>query len=230
MGVMPLGHPRFDYDFLYRPLLFSFLSRIEFSETSLTEVLEDRVEVTGWEQDTVTRKELSHLLWASYGYSYYLDKYGPNVVKRHHTMPSAHGYYPFRIYAANSHGVFRFMYGLYPIDTWGLPVVSYLRPVGFKDVRVDIAEATEGYCADAPVQLIFVVDIDLTNQWDDLSAESLRWIWYYEAGAGAHTVLLQATSLGLAGNIAVIQDKEAVCSVLRLDPANYDPLLVVPVG
>jgi hypothetical protein len=227
---MPLGHERFEYDFLYRPLLFSFLPRIEFSDTAVTTVLEERAEVTSWEQVTITREELSHLLWASYGYSYYLDRTGSNVVKRHHTVPSAHGYYPFRIYAANSHGVFRFMYGLNNIDIWGLPVVSYLLPVGLQDIRSDIAQATEVYCADAPLQLLVVLDIDLTNQWDDLSAESMRWIWYYEAGAAAHTVLLQATSLGLAGNIEIILDKEAVCSLLRLDAAEFDPLLVVPVG
>jgi nitroreductase len=226
MGVMPLGHVRFEYDFLYRPLLFSFLPRIEF----LTTVLEERAEVMVWEQDAISREELSHLLWASYGYSYYLDRTGSNVVKRHHTVPSAHGYYPFRIYVANSHGVFRFMYGLNNIDIWGLPVVSYLRPVGLQDIRSDIAQATKVYCADAPVQMLVVLDIDLTNQWDDLSADNMRWIWYYEAGAAAHNMLLEATSLGLAGNIETIQDKAAICSLLRLDTEKFDPMLVVPVG
>lgn len=230
MGVMPLGHIEFDYNFKYRPMLFSFLPRVIFSDTELTTALEERDEVTSWESDSISRKDFSHLIWASYGYSYYLDKSGSNVVKRHHTVPSAHGYYPFRIYAATRNGVFRYMYGLYNIDLWGLPVVSFLLPVGLGDKRSEIAQATESFASDAPLNIIIVLDIDKTNQWDDLSDESLRWIWYYEAGAAVHNVLLQATSRGLNGNILTINDKEAICSLLRLDSESFDPMLVVPVG
>ena len=152
------------------------------------------------------------------------------MVKRHHTVPSAHGYYPFRIYAATGNAIFRYMYGLYNIDLWGLPVVSYLLPMKFGDKRAEIAQATESFASDAPLNIIIVLDIALTNQWDDLSHESLRWIWYYEAGAAAHNVLLQATARGLAGNILHINDKEAICSLLRLDSENFDPMFVVPVG
>jgi len=230
MGVMPLGHIEFPYNFKYRPMLLSLLPRVRFSNTALTSVLEERDEVTSWESDSISRKDFSHLIWASYGYSYYLDKSGSNVVKRHHTVPSAHGYYPFRIYAATRNGVFRFMYGLYNIDLWGLPVVSFLLPVALGDKRSEIAQATESFASDAPLNIIIVLDIDKTNQWDDLSDESVRWIWYYEAGAAAHNVLLQATSRGLNGNILTIDDKEAICSLLRLDSESFDPMLVVPVG
>lgn len=230
MGVMPLGHIEFDYNFKYRPMLFSFLPRVIFSDTELTTALEERDEVTSWESDSISREDFSHLIWASYGYSYYLDKSGSNVVKRHHTVPSAHGYYPFRIYAATRNGVFRYTYGLYNIDLWGLPVVSFLLPVGLGDKRSEIAQATESFASDAPLNIIIVLDIDKTNQWDDLSDESLRWIWYYEAGAAVHNVLLQATSRGLNGNILTINDKEAICSLLRLDSESFDPMLVVPVG
>jgi nitroreductase len=230
MAVMPLGHLMFDYNFVFRPMLFSFLPRVVFSDTNLTTALENRVEVNSWDTETISRKDLSHLIWASYGYSYYLDKSGSNVVKRHHTVPSAHGYYPFRIYAANKNGVFRFMYGLYSVDLWGLPVVSYLLPVGLKDKRSEIAQATKSFASDAPLNIIIVLDINRTKQRDDLSNESMRWIWYYEAGAASHNVLLQAISRGLAGNILTINDKEAVCSLLKLNPEKFDPMLVIPVG
>jgi nitroreductase len=230
MGVMPLGHLEFDYNFKCRPMLFSLLPRIRFSDTSLTTALEERDEVTSWESNLISRKDLSHLIWASYGYSYYLDKTGSNPVKRHHTVPSAHGYYPFRIYAATRFGVYRYMYGLVDVDLWGLPVVSYLLKVRWGDKRCEIAQATESFASDAPLNIIIVLEIDKTNQWDDLSNESLRWIWYYEAGAASHNVLLQATSRGLAGNILPINDKEAICSLLRLDAESFDPMFVVPVG
>jgi len=230
MGVMPLGHLEIDYNFKYRPMLFSLLPRVRFSDTSLTTALEKRDEVTSWESNSISRKDLSHLIWASYGYSYYLDESNTGVVKRHHTVPSAHGYYPFRIYAATKFGVFRYIYGLYNIDLWGLPVISFLLPVELGDKRTEIAQATELFASDAPLNIIIVLDIDKTNQWDDLSDESLRWIWYYEAGAAAHNVLLQATSRGLAGNILPINDKESICSLLRLNKEKFDPMLVVPVG
>ena len=230
MGVMPLGHIEFDYNFKYRPMLFSFLPRVEFSDTELTIALEERDEVTSWESDSISRKDLSHLIWASYGYSYFLDKSQSNPVKRHHTVPSAHGYYPFSIYAATKFGIFRYNYGLVDIDTYGLPVVSYLSPVRFGNKRSEIAQATESFASDAPLNIIIVLDIDKTNQWDDLSHESMRWIWYYEAGAASHNVLLQATSLGLNGNILTINDKDAICSLLRLDSESFDPMFVVPVG
>jgi len=230
MAVMPLGHLEFDYDFKYRPLLFSLLPRVEFSGTELTTALKKRDEVTTWDSDTISRKDLSQLIWASYGYSYYLDKSATGPVKRHHTVPSAHGYYPFRIYLANRFGVFSYVYGLYNIDVVGLPVVSYLLPVRLGDKRPEIAQATQEFCSDAPLSIIIVLDINLTAGKDDLSDESLRWIWYCEAGAAAHNVLLKATSNGLAGNILHIDDKEAICTLLRLDPEKFDPMFVVPVG
>jgi nitroreductase len=230
MAVMPLGHLVFDYNFKYRPFLFSLLPRVKISDTTLTTVLKERTEVTSWESGEISRKDLSHLIWSSYGYSYYLDKSGANVVKRHHTVPSAHGYYPFRIYAATNTGVFRFMYGLYNVDLWGLPVVSFLLPVALGNKMDTIASATEEFASDAPLTIIMVLDIENTNKWDDLSHESQRWIWYYEAGAAAHNVLLQATSRGLNGNILTINDKDAICSLLKLNSEKFDPMLVVPVG
>jgi nitroreductase len=230
MGVMPLGHLEIDYNFRYRPMLFSLLPHIRFSDANLTTVLETRDEVTSWDSNTMSREDLSYLIWASYGYSYYLDESNTGSVERHHTVPSAHGYYPFRIYAATKLGVFRYIYGLYNIDLWGLPVVSFLLPVRLGDKRTNIAQATELFVSDAPLNIIIVLDLNKTNQWDDLSEEGMRWIWYYEAGAAAHNVLLQATSRGLAGNILAINDKESICSLLGLNKEKYDPVLVVPIG
>jgi nitroreductase len=230
MGVMPLGHLEINYDFKYRPMLFSLLPRVRFSDNSLTSILENRDEVTSWDSRSISREDLSYLIWASYGYSYFIDGSNTGAVERHHTVPSAHGYYPFHIYAATESGVYRYIYGLYNIDIWGLPVISFLYPVNLNDKRIDIAQATELYVSDASLNIIIVLDIDKTNQWDDLSDESLRWIWYYEAGAAAHNILLQATSRGLAGNILTIDDKESICSLLKLNNERFDPMLVVPVG
>jgi nitroreductase len=231
MGVMPLGHPEFFYNFVYKPMLISFLPRIKCSGMTLTTVLEERDVVTSWETDSISRLDLSHLLWSSYGYSYYLDQSeSMNVVKRHHTVPSAHGYYPFRIYGVTKSGVYRYIYGMSNIDLWGLPVVSFLLPVVLGDKRGDVAQTSESFVADAPLNIIIVLDIEKTIDWDDLSDERLRWIWYFEAGAAAHNVLLQATSLGLAGNIVYVKDKSDICSLLKLDEEKFDPMFIIPVG
>ena len=230
MGVMPLGHLEIDYNFIYRPMLFSLLPRVKFTNTTLTNTLEKRNEVTSWESTSISKKDLSYLIWASYGYSYYIDKSNTGTIERHHTVPSAHGYYPFRIYAATKSGIYRYIYGLYRIDIWGLPVTSFLLPIESSDKRTEIGQATEPFISDAPLNIIIVLDIDNTNKWDDLSNENMRWIWYYEAGAAAYNVLLQATSLGLYGNIVAINDKESVCSLLKLSKERFDPMLIVPVG
>ena len=231
MAVMPLGHPEFDYNFAYKPMLISLLPRVKISNMGLTKALRTRDQVTSWNSNKISRKDLSHLIWASYGYSYYIDQSGSaNVIKRHRTTPSAHGYYPFKIYIVTKTVIFNYIYGLYNVDTYGLPVISYLFPINFGDKRTVIAEASESFVSDAPLSIIIVLDIENTNQWDDLSDESLRWIWYYEAGAAAYNVLLQATSRGLAGNIAHIKDKNTICTLLKLDNDKNDPMFIVPVG
>ena len=230
IGVMPLGHPVIDYNFVNRPIYLSFLPRIKFSEMDLTTTLEERDEVTSWESDSISRKDLSHLIWASYGYSYYIDRSKSNVVKRHHTLPSAHGYYPFRIYTVTKFGISKYIYGLFNIDFIGLPIVSFLLRIAGGDKRPVIAEASESFVSNAPLCIITVLDIEKTIDWDDLSDESVRWIWYYEAGAAAHNILLQATSRGLSGNIVTINDKEAICTLLKLDNEKFDPMFIIPAG
>ncbi|KYK34024.1 MAG: hypothetical protein AYK22_00900 [Thermoplasmatales archaeon SG8-52-3] len=230
MGVMPIGHPVIDYNFVNRPLFISLLPRIKFSDMALTTALEERKEVTSWNSDSISRKDLSHLVWASYGYSFYIDKSNSNVVKRHHTLPSAHGYYPFRIYSVTKSGISRYIYGLFKIDFIGLPIVSFLLRIANGDKRSEIADATDSFVSNAPLFIIPVLEIEKTIDWDDLSDESVRWIWYYEAGASAHNVLLQATSRGLSGNIVSIKNKEAICSILKLDKEKFDPMFVIPIG
>jgi len=230
IGIMPLGHPTIDYNFINRPFYLSLLPRIKFSEMAFSTAIEERDEVTSWNTDTIIRKDLSHLIWASYGYSYYLDKSGTNVVKRHHTVPSAHGYYPFRIYTVTKSCISKYVYGLMKIDFFGLPIVSYLKRISFGDKRSDFAEASDSFVSDAPLLIITVLDIKKTIDWDDLSDESLRWIWYYEAGAAAHNVLLQATSRELSGNIVTIKDKDSICNLLNLDSEKFDPMFIIPVG
>lgn len=228
--VMPLGYPNFSYDFTHRPMWLSLLPRIKESGASLLTVLEERSETTSF-AGNLTRSEVSQVLWASYGYSYLLDKSDApnNPIKRHRTVPSAHGYYPLRMYAVTKSGIYRYIHGIFSCDIWGLPIVSFMLKIRNGDKREEIAQASQPFVVSAPFLIISVLDIRRTNQWDDLSAEKFRWIWYYEAGASAHNVLLQAKAWNLTANIALITDTESVRSLLRLND-NYLPLFIVPIG
>jgi nitroreductase len=232
MAIMPLGHPEHPYTFVNLPMWISFLPRIRPSDMALSMALEIKNETTTWEERDLTREEISQLLWASYGYSYYLDQsqQGENPIKRHRTVPSAHGYYPLQMFAVTQTGIYRYIQGMYKFDMWGLPVITFLVKVSDGDRREEIAQASQPYVANAPLSIISVVDIAKTISWDDLSSENLRWIWYYEAGASAHNVLLEATARDLIGAIVPIKDKNLVCSIIGLDENNYDPLFIVPVG
>ena len=97
------------------------------------------------------------------------------------------------------------------------------------DTREEIAQASQPFVASAPFLIISVLDIRKTNQWDDLSAEKFRWVWYYEAGASVHNVLLQAKAWSLSANIVPIINTESIRSLLKLND-NYSPLFIVPIG
>lgn len=224
--VMPLGHPEYPYDFTYRPML-SFLPRIQNSSMSLSTAIQNRNETTSWEGE-LTCQELTQVIWASYGYSYLID----NVAKyfrRHQTVPSAHGYYPLRIYAVTKSGVYRYFPGIYRHYGFNFPIVSFLLKVVSGDKRQDIANASQPFVASAPLSIISVLDIKKTGYPDDLSSEQFRWLWYHEAGASAYNVLLEATAWNLSANIVLPVDIDAIRSVLRLND-NYLPLFILPVG
>ena len=232
MGLMPLGHPTKNYDFVKRPFWISLLPKISFSEMNLEETYQAYEQVTTWNSDKISRKDLSQLLWSSYGYSYYIDEsqFDVNIIKRHRTVPSAHGYYPLSIYAINKNYIVEYFYGMIGVDKIGLPILSFLSLKKIGDHRQNIAEASEEYLAEAPLLIIPVLEIERANQRDDLSGENLRWIWHYEAGACAHNILLQATTKNLAGNIATINDKDSICATLGLDNEKFDPLIIIAVG
>ncbi|MCX6666351.1 MAG: nitroreductase family protein [Euryarchaeota archaeon] len=236
--IIPLGHPVKPYNFVNFPFWVSFLPRIQKSDMNLTTVLEKRQEKTSWENTTLSKQEQTQLVWSSYGYSNYYDKSDSdrNPVKRHRTVPSAHEYYPLLIYLVNKTGVYRYipntynpLYGLLR-DIWFLPVMTGLLKVTDGDKRSDVAQASESFVASAPIIIISVLDVKQTKKpYDDVSGEDFRWLWYYEAGASAHNVLLEATAWNLSGTIVQPTNLSALQSLLRLNEGQV-PLILVPVG
>ena len=112
---------------------------------------------------------------------------------------------------------------------WNLPIITFLIKTVREDIRQEIAEASEAFLSSAPLMIVPVLDLRRANRWDDLSGERFRWIWFYEAGACAHNVLLEATAWNLSGNIATIHNPVQIMNALHLND-NFIPLLVIPVG
>jgi hypothetical protein len=240
--LMPLGHLLYPYDFRYCPLDFSFLPRIKYSDISLTNAIKQRSELQSWE-GSLTDHEQYQMIWSTYGYSYLLDRTESDFryhISRHRTVPSAHGYYPLRIYAFTESAVYEYHPNIllyltpYPfIDFLGLPIISMMQKMMRGDHREGLARACSlPGLASAPLVIVSVVDLERTRPegGDDFSGEEYRWMWYYEAGASAYNVLLEAAAWDLASNFFPIQNKGSICSLLRLNEDNFDPLFIVPVG
>jgi len=228
--IMPLGHLQIPYDFIYKPRWISFLPRMKTSEVSLSTILEQRQESTSL-SGQLSRQEQSQLLWSSYGFSYLLDtsNQAENPLKRHRTVPSAHGYYPLQVYMVTERGVYRYIPGILDFDRFGLPIFSFLFKIRWGDHRDALGQASESLVSSAPMILVIVLDVAKTNQWDDLSGTALRWIWYYEAGAAAYNVLVEATAWDLSAAVVVPQDSGSIQTQLRLNDDEL-PLLLIPVG
>jgi len=101
--IMPLGHPSSPYDFTYDPLPVSNLPQVVDNDLSLEDAINNRLIVDSWDDVPLSLLEQSQLIWSSYGYSYLIDNVN-NPPKRHRTLPSAIGIYPFKIFAANHSG------------------------------------------------------------------------------------------------------------------------------
>lgn len=231
--VMPIGHPLQPYNFKDRPLRITLLPPIKESPLNLTAALTERRETTTF-TGTVTRQQLSQLVWSSYGFSPYLDRSHQdlNKIQRHRTVPSAHGYYPLVIYAVTETGISRYQpnllttFGNFSVDFIGLPVVTYLRTIRTGDHRASLANASSlPSIATAPLTLVIVLNKARTGTTGD---EYIKF-WYLEAGAAAHTVMLEATALGLHTNIVTPTDATLVRSLLNLDD-QFMPLLLVPIS
>lgn len=238
--VIPLGHLQFPYQFKNRPLRISLLPKIRQSSLSITEALNKRNETTLWSGE-LTRGELSQILWSTYGYSPYIDRseYGFTYhISRHRTVPSAHGYYPLRIFGVTSKNAVEFIPNIYdPLDFLFLsyfpfPVFTYLKQITNGDMRAKLANTTQQpACCDAPLLIVIVLDIEKTRPegGDDFSGPQMRYLWCFEAGAAAHNALLEAAAWDLTANAYLPTDSTAIRSILGLE-GEFTPLVVVPIG
>jgi len=179
---MPLGYPLppyTDYQNLVptsRPSSPE-LPEIQDSTVSLEDALDSIFSSHEWSENPVTKQELSQVLWASYGYSYYEDTaVGPGY--RHRTVPSARANYPMRIYAANSSGVYQYLAKQHTITT----IVT-------EDRRPNIAAASGNPWASSAPLIIAMA-------WDENESYTVD-TTYVEVGLIAENVYLESAAWGL---------------------------------
>ena len=231
--VMPLGYPQIDPILEYNPNLISLIPKIQDSDVNLITVIEERRFEDSFEGD-VDRQVLSQLLWAAYGFSYYIDSTNSatNEVERHRTVPSASCVYPLVHFAVTNIGIFRYVphilhlnpYSSNPFysSNWEFPVISCMIPVRWGDYREDISQtSSKPDIASSP--LIIVTTLQFSSSSD------IQWYWFYEAGASAYNVMLESTLLNLHAGIVKPLEISSLNSILRLKD-DYVPLLLIPVG
>jgi SagB-type dehydrogenase family enzyme len=161
----------------------------------------------------LTLAEAAQLLWAAQGEN--------RPGKR--TVPSAHAKYPLELYlltsgsdtlAAGAYHYHSDGHSLGPVGTAGPgPLLA-----GLKGMQAWIAKAPAVFVvAGAPARMAAA---------DPAVGQCLT---YYEAGAAAQSLLLQAAALGLDAGTAAGIDLPAVAQALKL-PAGLQVLMVLPVG
>jgi nitroreductase len=240
--IMPLGHPEVQYDFIDRPMWISNLPKIKESDNTLTIVLKNLNEGNSFDGE-LTEQEISQIIWSSYGFSNYIDKseQEPVHLRRHRSLPSAHGYYPFEIYIVDEEGIYRYYHNILvdiltkylhitnaPVDFFGLPIITFLRNVKSGDFREDLADITsQPNLTNASLMIIPVLNLENAKE---LAIGSAFRFWFYEAGAAAHNVMLESTSLHLSSKIIYPIDINSFNTILDLNDDNYVPSILIVVG
>jgi SagB-type dehydrogenase family enzyme len=216
---MPLGYPLAPYAD-YQNLMPTFrpssseLPEIQDSNLSLEEALDSISSSHDWSNNPVTRQELSQILWTSYGYSYYEDT-AESPPERHRTVPSAHGYYPMKIYAANSSGVYEYLPGQHTLAT-----------IVIGDVRSSIAQASGNAWASSAPLIIAVAYVVDSRPW--IGGEET----YVEVGSIAQNVFLEGAAWGLTTNLGRSDsNEEAMREALGLTgQTQLHPVSIIGVG
>ncbi|UCD13278.1 MAG: nitroreductase family protein [Thermoplasmatales archaeon] len=212
--IMPLGHPSSPYDFTYDPLPESNLPMVMNNTMSLEDAINNRIYVNIWDDTPLSLVEQSQLIWSSYGYSYLIDNVNS---KRHRTLPSGIGVYPYKIYAANHSGVYQYSHSDHSITeiVQGDKREDINNSIGANNITITTAS------------WIIIPFLDT-----DIGDPQYQGFWYYEVGAITHNVLLEATVLNLSANVIYdISDEDGLRSALGISSqTNLLPLAVVPAG
>lgn len=159
----------------------------------LMQALKDRHSTRSFSSRKVTAQKMANLLWAAFGVN------RPDSGKR--TAPSAMNWQETDIYVATADG-------LYVYDARA----NLLKPVLREDVRA--LTGTQAFVKDAPVDLVYVVDLAKTR---GRSAERDMFVGA-DVGVIAQNVYLFCASEGLATVVRGSIERPALAKAMRLRP------------
>lgn len=178
---------------------------------SLEESILKRCSVRDFSKQTLSREQISQLLWAAYGKKYDA-KTGATK-----TVPSAGAVYPMEIYLVFSQGIFHYFSQNHKL-------------VKLKDVdlRSSLSEAALWQDCVSSAGMNIVITCVYDRICGRYKKKGIKYA-YIEAGHIAQNIHLQAVSLGL-GSVAVgAFSDEVVQKVLDL-PEEHIPLYIISVG
>jgi nitroreductase len=212
--IMPLGRPILPYNFSYAPIPEQNLPSVVNNTLSLESAINNRIIKNKWDDIPISLLEESQIIWSSYGYSYLFDNVN---YKRHRTLPSSWGIYPFKVIAANHSGVYQYSSPSHSIS---------------EIVHGDQRQKIKNYVESNNITIESASWIIIPFLDTNLGGSQYQRYWYYELGAMINNILLETAALTLSANVIYdISDEAGLRSTLGLSShPNLRPLSIIPVG
>jgi SagB-type dehydrogenase family enzyme len=180
---------------------------------SLAEALQGRKSIRTLGGPGLTLAEAGQLVWAAQGEN--------RPGKR--TVPSAHSRYPLELYLVTA-GSETLPAGIYHYQPAGHKLEKLAE--GSPKATLGGMKSMQPWIAAAPA--VFVI-AGVPTRFDAQAKGTAVPFTYYEGGAAAQCLLLQAVALGLSGGTAGGLNMELLTQTLQL-PANTQAMMVLPVG
>jgi nitroreductase len=159
----------------------------------LMQVLKDRKTTREFSSEKLPLQVLSNLLWAAFGI---------NRPSGQRTAPSAVNWQEIDLYVALSDGLF-----LYDAKA------DALQPILAEDIRA--ATGTQPYPKDAPVNLVYVADLDKPGRVPETEKD----FWSAaDVGFIAQNTYLFCASEGLVSGVRALIDRPALAKIMKLRP------------
>jgi SagB-type dehydrogenase family enzyme len=169
-------------------------------EFPLMKALENRRSIRKWKDASISKQEISNLLWAACGIT--KSEYGN--VKSKRTAPSACNSQEIRIYAILKEGVF-----LYNEDNHELIEVVP------KDIRDNIG--TQKMMKSAPMGLVFVADLLRMKSPFLKSMEAKRFSAWVDTGYISQNIYLYCAASNLGTVVLALINRDKLHKLMRLN-------------
>lgn len=176
----------------------------------LESLMQERSSIRSLAPDSLTRGEVSQLLWAAGGITTH-DRFARR------TTPSAGALYPLEFYLVEEAGI-----SLYN------PHEHSLEMLRGGDHREALCRAALGQMWAAPAPAIIAIAAVPARTKARYGERGDRYV-LMESGFSGQNILLQVVALDLGATVIGAFDDDAVSEVLQL-PDGQEPLLLIPVG